>query len=184
MVPTRLLKENQSKKPADSNAKPQSSNGKSTGRSRRKAVGGNGSGRIEVARPLPKTWLKPEELAYFRRKLIDKRNELVGDMEAMEKEALRKNAVTGGDGTRMPIHMADVGSDNYEQEFSIGLIESERGLLREIDDAIKRITDETYGVCLATHAPISKARLRAKPWARFCIAYRRSQENGRRRGAK
>lgn len=184
MVPARLLKEDKAQAKNNSNSKKHKRNGKSTARSRRKAVGDNGSGRIEVAKPMPKTWLKPEELVYFRKKLLAKRNELVGDMEAMEKEALRKNGDGAGDGTRMPIHMADVGSDNYEQEFSIGLIESERELLREIDDAIKRIQDETYGMCMATHQPISKERLRAKPWAKYCIEYKRSQENGRHRGVK
>ena len=80
--------------------------------------------------------------------------------------------------SRMPIHMADVGSDNFEQEFNVGLLESKRDLLREIDEALRRIEDGTYGICLATSKPISKARLRAKPWAKYCIEYARRKESG------
>jgi RNA polymerase-binding transcription factor DksA len=76
--------------------------------------------------------------------------------------------------------MADLGSDNWEQDFALGLIASERQTVREIDAALKRIKDKTYGVCLATHQPISTARLRAKPWAAYCIDYARAREEGQR----
>lgn len=79
----------------------------------------------------------------------------------------------------MPTHMADVGSDNWEQEFTFGLIENERTLIREIDDALGRIRDGSYGVCLATHKPIAKSRLKAKPWAKYCIEYARLRDLGR-----
>jgi RNA polymerase-binding transcription factor DksA len=79
----------------------------------------------------------------------------------------------------MPIHMADLGSDNWEQEFTLGLLENEEALVREIDEALARIETRTYGMCLATHKRISKARLRAKPWAKFCIEYARAREEGR-----
>jgi len=74
--------------------------------------------------------------------------------------------------------MADVGTDNYEQEFTLGLLESERQLLREIDEAINRLAEGTYGICMGTGQTISKARLRAKPWAKFCIEYARKLEQG------
>lgn len=166
-------------------AKPKKPKRRNTRRSSRKVVGDNGTGRIEVPKPLPKTSLRPEELAYFRKKLLAKRSELFNNVQTMESEALRKNrSEASGDLSQMPIHMADIGTDNYEQEFSIGLIQNERKLLKEIDDALHRIQDETYGVCLATHQPISKARLRAKPWASYCIEYKRSQEQNGRNGAK
>ena len=79
----------------------------------------------------------------------------------------------------MPIHMADLGSDNWEQEFTLGLIANERIRVQEIDNALARIADKTYGVCLATHKRISVARLRAKPWAKYCIEYARLRDEGR-----
>ncbi len=132
--------------------------------------------------PLPPTHLTDEELAFFRRLLVEKRRELVGDVSTMENEALGKNrADAAGDLSLMPIHMADIGTDNYEQEFTIGLIANERETLKEIDAAIERIDHRTYGICLATHKPISKARLKAKPWANYCLEYKRAQEENHRR---
>jgi len=78
----------------------------------------------------------------------------------------------------MPVHMADVGTDNYEQEFTLGLLESERQLLGEINAALGRIGQGTYGVCVGTGQPIGEARLRAKPWAKYSIEYARMIEGG------
>ena len=132
--------------------------------------------------PLPKTHLSDEEMGRFRDSLLAKRRELLGDVNHMEDEALRHTrSDASGDLSMMPIHMADIGTDNYEQEFTIGLIANERDTLKEIDAALKRIEDGTYGVCLATHKPISKARLSVKPWASYCVEYERAHEgNGRR----
>jgi len=126
---------------------------------------------------LPRTRFSSDELEAFRRLLIEKRRELAGDVDHMENEALRRTRTdASGDLSMMPIHMADIGTDNYEQEFTIGLIAGERATLREIDEALQRIDDRTYGVCLATHKPIGKARLKARPWSKYCIEYVRAQE--------
>ena len=78
----------------------------------------------------------------------------------------------------MPIHMADLGSDNYEQDFAIGLMDGERKLLHEIDEALVRIEKKNYGICLGTGEPISKARLEAKPWAKYSVEFARKLEKG------
>ncbi len=78
----------------------------------------------------------------------------------------------------MPIHMADVGTDTFDQDFMLGLAEAERRRLREIDVALKRIEDRTYGVCELTGKTIPKARLDAKPWARYTIESAREVERG------
>ena len=123
--------------------------------------------------------MSKKELAYFRQELLAKRATLLGDVANMTDEALRKTRQSStGDLSNMPIHMADLGSDNFEQEFTLGLIESERQILREIDEALARIENGTYGICLATGRPISKARLKAKPWAKYCIEYAKRLERG------
>lgn len=125
-------------------------------------------------------YLKPKDLAQFRELLLEKRAQLVGDVSTLQAEALSKNRQdAAGDLSSMPIHMADLGTDNYEKEFTLGLIEGERALLRDIDDALVRIDKGTYGVCEATGKPIGKARLRARPWAKFCYEYVLAQEKGR-----
>ncbi len=131
--------------------------------------------------PMPKSRLKPDDLDAFKRLLLEKRNQLVGDVGHLTDEALKRNRSDAcGDLSMMPIHMADIGTDAYEQEFTIGLIENEQEIMKEIDAALQRIENGTYGICEATHKPIKKARLKAKPWARYCVTYKRSQEENRR----
>jgi DnaK suppressor protein len=126
-----------------------------------------------------KTRLKKKDLNTYRQLLLAKRATLVGDVTNMTDDALSMNRQSAsGDLSNMPIHMADIGSDNFEQEFTLGLIESERQLLREIDEALMRIQDGSYGICLGTGKPIAKARLNAKPWAKYCIEYARRLERG------
>ena len=127
---------------------------------------------------MPKTHLRADELHEFKLLLLAKRTELAGDVSHLSDEVAHRESDGGGRQSSMPIHMADLGTDNWEHEFTLGLIASERALIREIDEALARIDQKTYGVCLATHRRISKARLRAKPWARYCIEYARAREEG------
>lgn len=129
-------------------------------------------------KPLPKTRLKDKQLAEFKQRLLEKRRMLTGDVRNLTLDAFRRDG--SGELSNMPIHMADIGSDNWEQEFTLGLIENEQQLVREIDNALARIDDRSYGVCIATGKHIGIARLRAKPWAKYCIEYARQQEIGRR----
>lgn len=143
---------------------------------------GKGGKKAEInasSRKKVKTTLTKDELKMFREMLINKRRSLIGDMGGIEAEALRRNRQeAAGDLSSMPTHPADLGTDNYELEFSLGLLESERSLLHEINEALNRIDDNTYGICLGTGKPISKARLIARPWAKFCIEYARMVEKG------
>jgi DnaK suppressor protein len=126
-----------------------------------------------------KNGMSAKEVQDFREKLLVKRREIVGDVNEIEGETLKKSRLdASGDLSSMPIHMADLGTDNYEQEFAIGLMDSERKLLSEIDDALRRIDKGNYGVCEGTGKPIAKARLEAKPWARYCVEYARMVEEG------
>lgn len=118
--------------------------------------------------------LSPKELEHFRELLLAKRRELVGDMSSMEREALR--SASGSNLSNLSLHMADMGTDNYEQEFTLGLVEKDRGLLREINQALAKIQDGTYGLCEGTGKPISKARLEAQPWAKYSIEHARAME--------
>lgn len=119
------------------------------------------------------------EIKHFEQMLLVKREEVVGNVTEMEDEILKKSRLdSSGDLSSMPIHMADLGSDNYEQEFALGLMGSERKLLHVIDDALLRIQDKTYGICEGTGKPIQKARLEAQPWARYSVEHARMLEEG------
>ena len=118
--------------------------------------------------------LNLRDLEHFRDLLLSKRRELVGDMSQMEREALRSSG--NSNLSTLPIHMADMGTDNYEQEFTLGLVEKDRNLLREINSALAKIQNGTYGICEGTGKPISKPRLEAQPWARYSIDHARQLE--------
>ena len=119
------------------------------------------------------------DIEHFKQMLLEKRREILANVNEMEDETLKKSRLdAAGDLSSMPIHMADIGSDNYEQEFTLGLMDSERKLLKEIDDALQRIEQGTYGICEGTGKQIQKARLEAQPWARYCVEYARMLEQG------
>jgi len=115
------------------------------------------------------------EIGKFKDLLLAKRNEILGNVISMEDEALHRQR---SDLSNMPIHMADIGTDNYETEYTLGLVESERKLMREIDEALDRIENCTYGICEGSGKSIPKTRLEAIPWARYCVEYARLLEKG------
>jgi RNA polymerase-binding protein DksA len=123
--------------------------------------------------------LRASDLKRFREMLLQKRRQIFQNVFEIEGEALKKSRLdASGDLSSMPIHMADLGTDNYEQEFALGLMDSERRLITEIDEALQRIEAGTYGICLGTGKPIPRARLEAQPWARYCVEYARMVEEG------
>ena len=128
------------------------------------------------------SYLSRDEAEEFRRMLLEKRAQLVGDVGTLRDEARRGSRTeASGDLSSMPVHMADLGTDNYELEFTLGLLEGGRAVLQEIDEALERVRQGKYGACLATGKPIGKARLRAKPWAQYCYEHTLALESGQRR---
>jgi len=126
-----------------------------------------------------KKHLTKADIEHFKQLLLEKRREILVNVNEFEDEALRKSRLdASGDLSSMPIHMADLGTDNFEQEFALELRDSEIKLLREIDAALIRIEQGTYGICEGTGQQIPKARLEAQPWARYCVEYARMLEQG------
>lgn len=123
--------------------------------------------------------LTPEESVPFKNALIKMRDRLRGDVETLADHALSKNLDGGMDATTMPIHMADVGTDNFEQEFSLSLMMSEGDMLAAVEEALERIHDGTYGDCEACGNRIPKVRLHAIPYAAMCVKCASEQESQR-----
>ena len=123
-----------------------------------------------------KTHLTKRELTAYKTLLLEKRRHIVAMVSGLETEALRSS---GGNLSNMPIHMADVGSDVFEQDFTLGMAATERELIVEIDSALERIGSRIYGVCQSTGKPIPKPRLQAKPWAQYTIEAARVAERNR-----
>jgi len=114
--------------------------------------------------------MKKAELKVYREQLLALRSRLRGDVNAMANAALNKTrSETNGDLSSMPIHMADLGSDNFEQEFTLSLMQTEGGTLESIESALEKIEDGVFGLCEECSLAISKTRLNAIPYAALCI---------------
>lgn len=113
-----------------------------------------------------KTPFDKKQLEVYKAILIRKRVELVGDVSNMEQEALRGNS---GSLSNLPQHIAEQGSDTFDQSLALDLAATDRKLIKEIEDALKRIEDGTFGICELTGKPIKLERLEELPWARYSI---------------
>lgn len=123
--------------------------------------------------------MKKAEMKVYREKLLALRARLRGDVSQMADAALKKSrSEANGDLSSMPIHMADIGSDNFEQEFTLSLMESEGGTLEQIESALERIEDGAYGQCEECGARIPKTRLNALPYATMCVKCASRLEEG------
>ena len=118
--------------------------------------------------------LSNKQLQKYRDLLIEKLNELTGDVFSIEASVFDAS----GELSSMPVHLADIGTDSYEQEFNLGLVAEEKKLLAEIMAALQRIVDGTYGFCEGLGTPIESNRLEAIPWTRYSLEYARMLESG------
>ncbi len=121
---------------------------------------------------------KPEDLGVFRDSLLGLQARLRGDLDQMTDEALgRGQPESSGNLSNVPLHMADVGTENYDQEFTLSLIENDQDTLGQIHDALNRITAGTYGRCEECGELIAKPRLQALPYTKHCIECARAMES-------
>ena len=126
--------------------------------------------------------LKTTDLDEFRQLLISLRARVRGDVEQMTTEALDRNG-DGGE-SKSPTHLAELGTENYEQDFALRRVENEQELLDEIEQALRRIDRGDFGQCESclaagltpAKATIPKARLKVIPYARNCVACERKRE--------
>jgi RNA polymerase-binding transcription factor DksA len=110
------------------------------------------------------------DLKTYQANLVALRARLRGDVSHLANEALRANgAESSGNLSSAPLHLADLGSDSFEQEFTLSLLQNQEQALQEIADALERIRQGTFGRCEECHDPIHKARLHALPYTRHCV---------------
>jgi len=119
------------------------------------------------------------DLKLYKERLLVLRSRLRGDVNHMADAALKQNrSEANGDLSSMPIHMADIGSDNFEQEFTLSLMQSEEDTLDKIEASLERLEDGTYGQCEECGAKIPKQRLNAIPYATLCVKCASAVEQG------
>lgn len=121
--------------------------------------------------------LDRKTLGFYKKILLEKREELLGDINHISEETLKKSQKdASGDISGYTFHMADVATDNYDREFSLGLASKERGVLYEINHALQKLQDGSFGACEVCKKPITKARLKAMPYATLCLKCQQSKE--------
>ncbi len=105
--------------------------------------------------------IKPDWVKYYRN-LMDLRERLLAQMSGLAKESAEEMA-------SYSLHMADSGTDNFDRDFALSLLSSDQDAIYEIEEALKRIEKNTYGICELTGKQIPRARLDAIPWTRFTV---------------
>ena len=122
----------------------------------------------------------PEKFRRYYKLLLELRTHLTEGIELHSEETLKRSSKDdAGDLSSYGQHMADAGTDTFDRDFALSLVSSEQEALTEIDAAIKRIHDGTYGICEATQKPIAKDRLLAVPFTRYSAEAQKDIERNR-----
>jgi RNA polymerase-binding protein DksA len=121
--------------------------------------------------------LLKKDLAEFRKLLLKRKEEILEGIQHISDDTLKKSQKeASGDISGYTYHMADVATDTYDREFSLGLASNERKIIYELDDALKKIDEGTFGVCEDCKQSISKVRLKAVPFTRLCVKCQEKRE--------
>jgi RNA polymerase-binding protein DksA len=120
--------------------------------------------------------LNKPQLKQFRQLLIIERAKFAGEIRSIAQDAARSPRDASGDLSGYTIHMADMAADTYDREMTTNLVSSEQAVLYQIDEALKRLDEGSYGACLQCTKPITMRRLKAVPYASMCIDCQRAKE--------
>jgi DnaK suppressor protein len=112
-----------------------------------------------------------KRIEFYKKKLLARREELLKSIARTEEEG----RTADDDPT---VDLADKAANSYTKEFLFGQTNTDRNLLNLIDDALRRIKEDTYGSCVHCESEVQQKRLEAVPWARHCIACQEKQEQG------
>ena len=125
--------------------------------------------------------LTKKDLERYKKILQEARVKIAGDLKHLESDSLNTNQRdASGDLSGYSFHMADMATDNFDREFTLGLASNEQQSLNMIDDALRKITEGTYGVCESCEKTIAVKRLNAVPSARLCIKCQETEEKKKR----
>jgi RNA polymerase-binding protein DksA len=118
-----------------------------------------------------------KELEYFKKLILKIKEKILDEIKHISEDTLKKSQKdAAGDISGYTYHMADVATDTYDREFSLGLASNERQSLYELDDALKKIEEGTFGICEECKSLITKTRLKVVPFARLCVKCQEKKE--------
>ncbi len=125
-------------------------------------------------------FLSKAELETFRKALLNLRDRMVDEVQFLSGDNLARNSrEASGDLSNYSLHMADQGTDNFDRELALNIVSGDQDTLYEIDEALRRVDNLTYGICELTQQPIEKERLKYVPHARYCMAAAKEMERGK-----
>lgn len=117
-----------------------------------------------------------QQLKEFRKQLLDERAKFANEIKAIARETAKNPREASGDLSSYTVHMADMSADTYERELSMGLASSEHEVFYQIEEALKRLDEGSYGDCQQCGKAIGMSRLKAVPYTALCISCQRAKE--------
>lgn len=141
-------------------------------------------GSVPVSKPDKpvKTPFNAKQLKEFRKLLLNHRDRLVDEVSFLAGDNLnRSQREASGDLSSYSFHMADQGTDNWDREFALNMVSTEQDVIYEVEEALRRIDNKTYGVCEISFEPIEIERLKAIPYARYSLKAQSELEKNRHR---
>lgn len=141
---------------------------------------------VRVVEPPPappkKLKLSKELAANYKKRLLDLRDHLIDGVNFLATDNLKRSGRdASGELSGYSLHMADAGTDNFDREFALSLVSSEQDAIYEIEEALKRLENSTFGICEICEKPVRRERLEAVPFARLCVQCQSHVEKDRRR---
>ena len=133
-----------------------------------------------VHRARPMRAFNKEDLSFFRAHLQKQLDLVQGNLNALASDNLKRSPIEAtGDISAHSTHMADQGTDNFDRELALNLASGRQESLYDIEDALRRIDDGSYGACESCGGAIERARLKALPFAKKCLSCQNTAERGR-----
>lgn len=160
---TKAKKAAATKTKPESSAKRKSRKAKSVGSATLASILGTSGGKKKQGGYTPDggTKIKPEWQKYYNR-LLELHGRLTEQMHGLAKDSAEKME-------SYSLHMGDSGTDNYDRDFALSLLSSDQDAVYEIEEALKRIENGSYGVCELMEKNIPRSRLTAIPWTRYTV---------------
>jgi len=116
----------------------------------------------------------------YKKLLLKTKEQIAGDIRGLSDENNGSGNDRGGDVSGHALHMADVATDMYDREFTLGLAANDRELMYQVNEALGRIEDGTFGLCEVCKKPIPATRLKAIPHAQTCLKCQEMREAKKR----
>lgn len=120
------------------------------------------------------------KLEVYKKALLKTKEQITGDIRNLSEENTGSGNDRSGDVSGHALHMADVATDMYDREFTLGLASNDRAMLYDVDEALQRIKEGSFGVCTECKKPIPATRLKAIPHARLCLKCQEKHESKNR----